>query len=290
MSKTSIPNQVISRLPSKKEKKKRERIVSLLLDRENGWLAFIEDEDIKGCLEYACRASSLSISPDDYAHALFIALLDLNYAKTWASIVKDGKFRSKKTGEWITIDSVSGWLKGQFRRLLSDIDFMENLYGDPNIMYQSLNTESRLRHREDDDMDEDNNRSDNADNSDNAMTCDAEISDESGSSAPVVAEDDRTRQLNEVLRLVEKHPEVGSKYKELIERYFIRHDDLEQIAVDFWKKGWITTKNKKDPVGAVKKTIQNRTVPSARDLFDKIAGENGFQCRISDLRRKKNRK
>lgn len=282
MSKTSIPNQVISRLPSKKEKKKRERIVSLLLDRENGWLAFIEDEDIKGCLEYACRASSLSISPDDYAHALFIALLDLNYAKTWASIVKDGKFRSKKTGEWITIDSVSGWMKGQFRMLLSDINFMQYLYGDPKIMYQSLSTESGVHHSEDDDNDEYN------DNSKKAMTCDTEISDESVNSTPVVADDDRARQLNQVLGLVEKHPEVGLKYKELIERYFIRHDELKRIAVDFLKKGWITTKNKKDPVGAVKKTIQNRTVPSARDLFDKIASENGFQCRISDLRRKKN--
>lgn len=281
MSKTSTPNQIISLRPSMEEEKKRERIVSLLLDRENGWLAFIEDKEIKGCLVYACRASSLAISPEDYAHALFIALLDLNYAKSWASIIKAGKFCNKKTGEWITIDSVSGWMKGQFRKLLSDIVFMKLLYGDPKIMYQSLNSESRLYHREDDDNDEEN------DTSNNAMTCHMEISDESGDSTPVVDDDDRTRQLNEVLRLVEEHLEVGAKYKELIERYFIRHDDLGQIAVDFWKKGWITTQNKKDPVGAVKKTIQNRTVPSARNLFDKIAGENGFQCRISDLRRKK---
>lgn len=281
MSKTSIPSQEVSQPSCKSEEEKRKDIVSNLRNRENGWLTFIEDGEIIKCIEYACRASSLSISPDDYAHALYIALLDLNYAESWASMIEEGKFCNKKTGEWTQIDSVAGWMKGQFRKLLSDIEFMKYLYGNPKIMYQSLSTESRLRHREDDDNDEGN------DNSEGAMTCNEEISDESVNSAPVVADDERTRQLNEVLRLVEEHPEVGPKYKELIERYFIRHDDLEQIAVDFRKKGWITTNNRKDPVGAVKKTIQNRTVPSARDLFDKIAGENGFQCRISDLRRKK---
>lgn len=279
MSKSSTPNQETVIL-SKEEKLKRARIVALLRDRENGWLAFIEDDDLKRCMNHACRASSLSISPEEFAQALFIALLDLNYAESWASMVEAGKFRHKKNGKWITIDSVLGWMKGQFRTLLTDIAFSSYLNGDPRIRFQSLGAESSKGHWKDDidDMDSEG---------DNDMKGGVKISDNPDNDAPVLADDERTKQLEEVLRLVGRQPKVGLKYKEVIKRYFIKHDNLERIAADFLKKGWIKTDKTNNPVVAAKKTIQNRTVPKARDLFDKVAQENGFQCRISDIRRRK---
>lgn len=274
----SVPEQETIQRLSNDEEIIRQKLVTWLRDPDNGWQAFLEYEAIRQSLQRACEASSLVISVEDYANSLFLALSDFNYAEEWANSIERGGFNNRY-GEWTEITNAIQWLACLFRGLLHNVAFMSSWYGeDFNIRINLTDFEGSKSDKTEEDTDF-------GEKEDKTSPLSEGI--ENDSSKPMDDDDLNRQQAEKILSLIGKKPRIGIKYKELIERYMIKHDDLRVIAADFLSKGWTTTSNKTDEIEQVAATLQNRTVPKAKKLFDQIAKELGYDSHLVHVRRTK---
>ena len=267
----------------RQEEEKRRKFVKQLRGGMEGWMAFIQDEAIKHCIEAVCLSFSYARDRmDDFTQTLYVVLLEFNYAETWSKNIEEGGFRDKNN-EWRPIRSVTGWLEAVFMNLMNNTQFLGMMIGDPGVIRNTNFSYDLSFVKSDDDGDD----GDDGDDDDGNYNYNDSDSDNGIEWSQQLDSEEQNRQLRDTLDKVGETPRAGQKYKVFIERYYINHDDLRLIAADFLKEGWTTTDDTKDPIGAVARTLQNRTAPKVRQCFDRIAEERGYACRLKGFRRTK---
>lgn len=224
-----------------------ELISGLIENRPDVWTKFLGDNRVKLILEKALRATCLwgKVNVMDLANAIYLH-----------TVTEDNR--------WLASDkknpgAIFDYFAKTVRSLLHRRKFMRSFLGfDPMID----------RHSEAIDVAPENNRS-----------LEERLSDQDNEDVGREIARKKVQVFEEIITLV---GEKKADYGELLHRYYIQHEDLRAIAIDYMRRGLIKGRRYKEEelteeeIQKAHDNLQNARLARAREKFNEIALAKDF--------------
>lgn len=222
-------------------------IAGLTENKPEVWAEFLECERVAIILEYALKGAFLwgKVTVKDLANAIYIYTVTEN--NRWLTSEKE------------TPGAIFDYFTKTVRSLLHNRKFMRSLIGfDSKVDIFSVPI----------DVAPENNRS-----LEERLPCQED---------DIISSENARKKVQVFIEIISLVSEKKADYGELLRRYYIDHEDLRKIAIDFMKRGLIKGRYYKEEelneeeIQKAHDNLQNSRLARARDKFNEIALTKDF--------------